>query len=186
MSRISNTLALAPDWEPLPQPVHPDLLVHSGLVGRDPSYSNLLTGWYYVKACIRLSDGPSWYLYARDAEGGNCFILGVFDTEGQLDFFLSLHRENPLKVPGLRADSMPWPPVTLDDGGELSFPRYVGVYLVGMKSYRVEADEVNAGLYFVNYRDRYHTEYLGEASEKDACLLLYSHFDARLRGCKMC
>ncbi|KEA62848.1 hypothetical protein ADIMK_2957 [Marinobacterium lacunae] len=113
-------------------------------------------------------------------------MLGVFDTPGQVDFFLSLHTDNPLKVPALRQfDAGPgW--LRLGRDGELHYPHYSGVYQVGLKSYRVMPVAAQEGMFNASYGDRDHVDYLGQGSEKEVCLLVYGHFDSRLRGCKLC
>jgi len=123
-----------------------------------------------------------WYLYAWNE--ASSWVLGVFDTRGQVDFFLALHSDNPLKVPAL-ALAVSGVPVRVERG-RLMYPRYAGVYRVGFKSYRVEADHLDADLLGMHYVDRYNSQFLGVAGEKEACLAIYSHFDSRLRGCKMC
>lgn len=128
-----------------------------------------------------------WYLYALSLTGEpSLWVLGVFDTPGQVDFFLSLHSDNPLKVPGLRQLEAGAGWLRVNDAGQVVYPHYSGVYQVGLKTYRVAAVVSQPGIYTASYGDRDHVEYLGEASEKEVCLLLYSHFDSRLRGCKLC
>ncbi|MEY3038237.1 MAG: hypothetical protein RL143_804 [Pseudomonadota bacterium] len=129
------------------------------------------------------------YLYAEglielglDERG--VWVLGVFDTSEQLQMFLALHNDNPLKVPALRIES-DWPVVSYTDANLESYAHYQGVYRVGFKSYRVTQTESETLL--VNYIDGYKSELLGEFNEEvEACLKVYSHFDARTRGCKMC
>ncbi len=129
------------------------------------------------------------YLYAeglielgQDERG--VWVLGVFDSREQLQMFLALHTDNPLKVPALRIESS-WPAVQFNEGELESYPTYQGVYRVGFKSYRVTPTE--SGTLLVEYIDGYKAELLGEfQGEVEACLKVYSHFDARTRGCKMC
>lgn len=125
-----------------------------------------------------------WYLYARAAATAAPHVLGVFDTAAQAELFLELHSFNPLKVPGLQVADGHWPPLWRDAQGQIQHLPYAGVYKVGLKSYRV--DILEDGRRALHYIDRYASQYLGEADEVDVCLLLYSHFDARLRGCSMC
>ena len=75
------------------------------------------------------------YLYAEglielglDEHG--VWVLGVFDTSEQLQLFLALHTDNPLKVPALRIESS-WPAVQFNEGELESYPTYQGVYRVG-------------------------------------------------------
>ncbi|KGK42328.1 hypothetical protein LH51_08225 [Nitrincola sp. A-D6] len=142
--------------------------------------------WRYLLVQVSESVGEiSWCLYALEQAQNKTYVLGVFDTRDQAEFYLALHSDNPLKVPALLTDELQWPMLELTTGGQLLRARYQGVYKVGLKSYRVQANE-ESDLLTLWYIDRYHTEYLGEAAEKEACLKIYSHFDARLRGCKMC
>lgn len=171
------------DWMPIE---------HSALLAGfccDHSDSLADTGkpvWRYLLVQVAESVGEtSWCLYALDQAENKTYVLGVFDTRDQAEFFLALHSDNPLKVPALLTDELQWPLLVLSAEGQLIRARYQGVYKVGLKSYRVQQDE-QSGLFTLTYIDRYHTEYLGEAAEKEACLMIYSHFDARLRGCKMC
>ncbi len=147
------------------------------------------------KYCYRLlkvthEAAASWYLYATSKDEGECsdiisYVLGVFDTCGQLSYFLDLHLEHELKVPALQITGL-INQVYYDDNGVLVFPEYAGVYRVGFKSYTVDIDEMQRDKRIVNYIQSYKTQYLGVFSEKDACIAIYSHFDQRLRGCKMC
>lgn len=137
--------------------------------------------WQYQLSCLEKQES-FWYLHAKEYENDQVFVLGCFDTRGQADFFLALHSMNPLNVPALVALDQGWPALLERD---IQQPVYAGTYRVGFKSYRVEKDP-DSGLLSLAYVDRYHTDYLGLATEKEACLLIYSHFDARLRGCKMC
>jgi len=138
--------------------------------------------FHYQRLAIRRDEEMFWYLYAWDES--DSWVLGVFDTAGQADFFLALHTDNPLKVPALKlVDS--GQPVRIE-AGRLVYPHYAGVYRVGFKSYRVEPDGVAPEQYDMYYIERYNSQFLGMATEKEACLAIYSHFDARLRGCKMC
>ena len=171
------------DWMPIEHSAllagfycdHHDCLVDSG----EPS-------WRYLLLQVSESaDELSWCLYALDLAENKTYVLGVFDTRDQAEFFLALHSDNPLKVPALLTRDLQWPLVELSADGQLIRAKYQGVYKVGLKSYRVQQDD-QSGLFTLTYIDRYHTEYLGEAAEKEACLIIYSHFDARLRGCKMC
>jgi hypothetical protein len=171
------------DWMPLEHPAllagfrcdHSDSLADSG----DPA-------WRYLLVQVSESAGEIfWCLYALDQAQNKTYVLGVFDTRDQAEFFLALHSDNPLNIPALLTDELRWPLLALSADGQLIRARYQGVYKVGLKSYRVQADDA-AGMFSLWYVDRYHTEYLGVAAEKEACLMIYSHFDARLRGCKMC
>jgi hypothetical protein len=111
------------------------------------------------------------------------WVLGVFDHFDQLQMFLALHNDNPLKVPALRIDQK-WPAVNYQKSTLIDYPHYQGVYRVGFKSYRV-SEEIDG--YLVDYIDGYKAEQLGVLeTEVEACLTLYSHFDSRTRGCKMC
>ena len=128
------------------------------------------------------------YLYAEGTlelglpERG-VWVLGVFDHFDQLQLFLALHHNNPLKVPALRIEQS-WPVVKYQEQSLIDYPHYSGVYRVGFKSYRV-TQEIDG--YRVEYLDGYKAELLGVlSSEVEACLALYSHFDSRTRGCKMC
>jgi len=141
----------------------------------------------YHRLGVEVAGEPWWYLYALALSGEPAlWVLGVFDTPGQVDFFLALHRDNPLKVPALRQLDAAAGWLQVDVEGRLSYPHYSGVYQVGLKSYRVEALADGSGHYRAHYADRDHVEYLGEATEKEICLKVYSHFDGRLRGCKLC
>lgn len=137
----------------------------------------------------RLNLNNRYYLYAEGLIelGGSergVWVLGVFDTVEQSDMFLALHIDNPLKVPALRIES-DWPVVQFTDASLDAFAHYQGVYRVGFKSYRVTPTESDTLL--VEYIDGYKSELLGECEgEVEACLKVYSHFDARTRGCKMC
>lgn len=136
----------------------------------------------YQRLGLQRAEETVWYLYAWNEVSS--WVLGVFDTAGQVDFFLALHSDNPLKVPALElAES--GVPVRVEQGW-LHYPGYAGVYRVGLKSYRVEPDQLDAALLSMHYIDRYNSQFLGVAGEKEACLTIYSHFDSRLRGCKMC
>lgn len=154
-----------------------------------PAQEQLLTlecahsnSFNYQRLAVRRSEEVFWYLYAWNATGSR--VLGVFDTSGQIDFFLALHSDNPLKVPALALQES-GSPVRVE-AGRLVYPRYAGVYRVGLKSYRVEPDNHQPLLLSMQYIDGYNSQLMGVASEKEACLAIYSHFDARLRGCKMC
>ena len=138
--------------------------------------------FHYQRLGLRRDGEMFWYLYAWNEEAA--WVLGVFDTPGQADFFMALHTDDPLKVPALEL-SASGAPVRVEQG-RLVYPRYGGVYRVGFKSYRVEPDSQNAALLSMHYIDRYNSQFLGVADEKEACLAIYSHFDSRLRGCKMC
>ncbi len=137
---------------------------------------------------LRLVLPTKEYLYAEgELELGQSergvWVLGVFDHFEQLQHFLALHNDNPLKVPALRIEQS-WPVVVYHEQSLLDFPRYSGVYRVGFKSYRVTQEP---GGYPVEYVDGYKAELLAVLeSEVEACLVLYSHFDSRTRGCKMC
>jgi hypothetical protein len=171
------------DWMPLD---HPALLTGFRCDHRESLVESTEPAWRY--RLVQLSESATeftWCLYALDQAQSKTYVLGVFDTRDQAEFFLALHSENPFKVPALLTDELQWPLLELNADGQLLRARYQGVYKVGLKSYRVQIDE-ESGLFTLAYVDRYHTEYLGEAAEKEACLMIYSHFDARLRGCKMC
>lgn len=137
---------------------------------------------------LRLVLPTQEYLYAEGTlELGlpdrGVWVLGVFDHFDQLQLFLALHHNNPLKVPALRIEQS-WPVVKYQEQSLIDYPHYSGVYRVGFKSYRV-TEEIDG--YRVEYLDGYKAELLGVlASEVEACLALYSHFDSRTRGCKMC
>jgi hypothetical protein len=141
----------------------------------------------YHRLGIEVAGEPYWYLYALSLRGEpSLWVLGVFDTPGQVDFFLALHNDNPLKVPALRQLDAGAGWLQVDQDGILQYPHYSGVYQVGLKSYRVEPIDDGSGRYRAHYADRDHIDYLGEANEKEICLKVYSHFDGRLRGCKLC
>lgn len=141
----------------------------------------------YHRLGVGVAGDPYWYLYALALSGEPAlWVLGVFDTPGQVDFFLALHSDNPLNVPALRQLDAAAGWLQVDTSGRLQYPHYSGVYQVGLKSYRVEALNDGSGHYRAHYADRDHEEYLGEAVEKEICLQVYSHFDSRLRGCKLC
>lgn len=118
-------------------------------------------------------------LYARSqTDPHQRLVLGVFDTPAQADLFVSLHQQNPLFVPALKA-AFDWP----ED--PLTVVHYEGVYRVGMKSYRVQA--LSESGWRVEYIEGYRAQLLGDAiSATDACMMVYNHFDGRLRGCKLC
>lgn len=140
----------------------------------------------YYRLGVEVEGEPYWYLYAMTlSEAPSLWVLGVFDTLGQVDFFLALHSNEPLWVPALQTleDDTEWLQVQADGG--LIYPHYAGIYRVGLKSYRV-SETADPGIYTATYADRDHVEYLGQANEKEICLRVYSHFDARLRGCKLC
>lgn len=178
----ANTTPWA-DWMPVE---HSALLAGFCCDHRDSLADTGDPVWRYLLVQVSESAGGiSWCLYALDQAENKTYVLGVFDTRDQAEFFLALHSDNPLKVPALLTRDLQWPLLELSVDGQLIRARYQGVYKVGLKSYRVQQDE-QSGLFTLTYIDRYHTEYLGEAAEKDACLMIYSHFDARLRGCKMC
>lgn len=160
-------------------PVLPgNLLDHSICRSRD---------FLYHRLGVQVDGEPYWYLYALSLTGEpSLWVLGVFDTAGQVDFFLALHSDNPLKVPALRQLEAGAGWLKLGADGELHYPHYSGIYQVGMKSYRVVPIASEPGLYSAGYGDRDHIDYLGQADEKEICLLVYSHFDSRLRGCKLC
>ena len=134
-----------------------------------------LNGWEYQ----RLQVAGALLLYARAfCEESETVVLGAFDTAQQADLFVALHQQNPLFVPALKVE-FSWPVV---DSAPVP---YEGVYRVGLKSYRVV--KLPDGAVQVEYSEGYKTELVGEAqSDVDACLLVYNHFDARLRGCKLC
>ena len=137
---------------------------------------------------LRLVLSTKEYLYAEgDLELGlsdrGVWVLGVFDHFEQLQFFLALHNDNPLKVPSLRIEQS-WPVVNYQESTLIDYPHYQGVYRVGFKSYRVTQENDECRVEFI---DGYKAELLGVVeTEVDACLTLYSHFDSRTRGCKMC
>lgn len=137
---------------------------------------------------LSVTETHAWYLYTSSpeqaADGVIDTVLGVFDTLDQLRFFLTRYDENRLFIPALKYRT-PWP-VCHIASNTLVYPRFEGVYRVGFKSYTVEVDTQNPELRVVHYIQDYRTQYLGCVPEKDACILLYSHFDQRLRGCKMC
>ncbi len=141
-----------------------------------------LEQWRYQRLLIETASESSCYLYVDDGE--QAWVLGVFDTLGQADFFLALHNQNPLFVPALLL-AEPAPAVQVLDGC-LAYPVYAGVYRVGFKSYNVEVLPELSGSVRADYIDHYRVESLGEGPEKEMCLQIYSHFDGRLRGCKMC
>ncbi len=137
---------------------------------------------------LRLALPTQHYLYTegpleKGQSDRGVWVLGVFDTFKQLQIFLALHNDNPLKVPALRLDQ-DWPVVKYQARSLIDYPHYSGVYRVGFKSYRV-TQEIDG--YRVDYIDGYRVELLGVfESEVEACLALYSHFDSRTRGCKIC
>lgn len=139
--------------------------------------------WRYQRLALTRSGEMFQYLYAMSSEG--VWVLGVFDTPGQADFFLALHNENPLMVPALLQAGMEGDAVRVEQG-RFRYPQYEGLYRVGFKSYRVDPDTDDASLKSLLYVDRYNSQGLGVLPEKEACLKIYSHFDGRLRGCKMC
>lgn len=139
--------------------------------------------WYYQRLAVERAGEVFHYLYARSPEC-TC-VLGVFDTPGQADMFLALHNENPLNVPALLQADLDGDAVRVEQG-VLCYPRYAGLYRVGFKSYRVENDSADPERRVLQYVDRYNSQGLGVLPEKEACLKIYSHFDGRLRGCKMC
>ncbi|PSL13205.1 hypothetical protein CLV44_11334 [Marinobacterium halophilum] len=139
--------------------------------------------WQYQRLALARAGEAFYYLYA--ASGAQVWVLGVFDTAGQADMFLALHNDNPLNVPALEQRGLQPPAVSVEEG-VLRYPRYAGMYRVGFKSYRVEPDMADADLLMLQYVERYNSQLLGVLPEKEACLAIYSHFDGRLRGCKMC
>ncbi|MBV1789592.1 hypothetical protein KQ940_16175 [Marinobacterium sp. D7] len=145
------------------------------------------TDFLYHRLGLDVDGEPYWYLYALSLTGApTLWVLGVFDTAGQVDFFLALHSDNPLKVPALRQFEAGPGWLQLNTAGQIHYPHYAGVYQVGLKSYRVVPVAAEPGLFSASYSDRDHVDYLGQASEKEICLLVYGHFDSRLRGCKLC
>ena len=141
-------------------------------IGDSPPDSNC---WEYQRLLV----AGAILLYARTlGEASETFVLGAFDTPQQADLFVALHQQNPLFVPALKVD-FSWPVAA-------SAPvPYEGVYRVGLKAYRVV--RLPDGAVQVEYSEGYKTELVGEAkSDVDACLLVYNHFDGRLRGCKLC
>ncbi len=132
----------------------------------------------------------TWYLYATSLNTGLHTdkieqVLGVFDTCGQLSFFLDLHVMNELRVPALKINRLNTSIYT-DEQGVFHYPHYAGVYRVGFKSYTVDISPDNLNQRIVHYIQSYKTQYLGVFEEKEACLAVYSHFDKRIRGCAMC
>ena len=146
---------------------------------------------YFLAHVFESPNSAHWRLYGMsktnlDAEFPSELnqILGVFDTEGQASYYVDLHSENPLFIPALTLRSCD---LDISKGIYVSnLPPYAGVYRVGFKSYVVAISERDPALRSLTYVDRYRTQYLGEANELESCLILYSHFDQRLRGCKMC
>lgn len=139
--------------------------------------------WRYQRLTLTRSGEAFHYLYTCTTEG--VWVLGVFDTPEQVDFFLALHNDNPLNVPALLQAGQAGNAVRVE-GGLLCYPRYEGLYRVGFKSYQVDRDSADPALRSLLYVDRYNSQGLGVLPEKEACLKIYSHFDGRLRGCKMC
>ncbi len=139
--------------------------------------------WRYQRLDLMRSGEAFHYLYAASSDG--VWVLGVFDTLGQVDFFLALHNDNPLQVPALMQAGLEGDAVRVEQG-QLCYPRYEGLYRVGFKSYQVDRDAVDSNSRSLMYVDRYNSQGLGVLPEKEACLKIYSHFDGRLRGCKMC
>ncbi len=139
--------------------------------------------WRYQRLTLKRSGELFCYLYASSPEA--VWVLGVFDTPGQADFFLALHNENPLMVPALQQAGLAGAAVRIEQG-VLRYPSYEGLYRVGFKSYQVDRDAVDDSLRSLMYVERYNSQGLGVLPEKEACLKIYSHFDGRLRGCKMC
>ncbi|MBT00201.1 MAG: hypothetical protein CMI01_16210 [Oceanospirillaceae bacterium] len=185
---MRNLTIKASSWKPqalpgdLNQDQHP--VVGSGLLSHDICRSD---AFLYHRLAVDVSGEVHWYLYALALTGEpSLFVLGVFDTPGQVDFFLALHSDNPLKVPALRQLEAGAGWLRVDEEGVLTYPHYAGIYQVGLKSYLVEPLAEHPGWVSARYADRDHVEYLGEGTEKEMCLSVYSHFDARLRGCKMC
>ncbi len=129
------------------------------------------------------------YLYAfgretPDQQAGS-YILGVFDLKAQAEHFLHLHRLNHLNIPCLRV-GRDQPMVQVEGDHLIDYQRYEGVYTVGLKSYRVYHPN-DSDLLRIEYMDRYQVELLGETDDEvQSCLWVYSHFDARLRGCRVC
>lgn len=160
-------------------PVLPDNLMDYSICRSD--------SFLYHRLGVEEGGERYWYLYALSLTGEpSLWVLGVFDTPEQVDFFLALHSDNPLNVPGLRQLEAGAGWLRVNDAGKPVYPHYTGVYQVGLKTYRVAAVSSQPGLYTASYGDRDHVEYLGESSEKEICLMVYSHFDGRLRGCKLC
>lgn len=139
--------------------------------------------WRYQRLAVERDGEILYYLYA--CSDGDVWVLGVFDTAAQGDFFLALHNDNPLNVPALLQAGLKGDAVRVEQG-QLRYPHYEGLYRVGFKSYQVERDSLDSGLRSLVYVDRYNSQGLGVLPEKEACLKIYSHFDGRLRGCKMC
>lgn len=174
---MRNLSVQATPWQSVEYAEVPRLVSGEALLSLDECRFD---GWRYQRLLLERAGERFCYLYADD--GQVAWVLGVFDTAGQADFFLALHNDNSLKVPALRLNTEA-PSVRLESG-VLVYPCYAGVYRVGFKSYLVDRDD--SGATRVQYIDRYKTQMLGEGGEKDMCLAVYSHFDARLRGCKMC
>lgn len=139
--------------------------------------------WTYQRMLLMRGTEAFYYLYASSAD--KTWVLGVFDTADQAEFFLALHNDNPLNVPALEVSGLAGLAVRVEQG-VLRYPDYKGLYRVGFKSYRVEPDSGDERLRTLLYVDRYNSQLLGVLPEKEACLAIYSHFDGRLRGCKMC
>ncbi len=127
----------------------------------------------------------SFYLYARRDTHQQAYVLGVFDTRDQAVIFTDLHVENELTVPALALAGGCKAFVCLLDG-QLHWIPYAGFYKVGHKSYQVEIDVADNRLRLVHYVQNYKAEYLGQATEKEACLLIYNHFFKRVSGCSLC
>ncbi len=139
--------------------------------------------WCYQRLALWRSGEVFHYLYASSSEG--VWVLGVFDTPAQVDFFLALHNHNPLQVPALLQVGLEGDAVRVEQG-VLCYPHYEGLYRVGFKSYQVDQEGEDPNMRSLIYVDRYNSQGLGVLPEKEACLKIYSHFDGRLRGCKMC
>lgn len=137
--------------------------------------------FHYYLYTLQEGAETSCYLYAWELQPQRAYVLGVFDTRSQALWFVELHRSNLLKVPAL-ITSLEQPVFV---SGVWHQP-YEGVYRVGHKSYRVTCSGEETDLHSVDFIDRYKVQHLGVFPEKEGCLQVYSHFDARLRGCSMC
>lgn len=174
---MRNLSIQATPWQPSQSAEMPRLALGESLVSLDECRFD---DWHYQRLLLERKGERFCYLYAD--QGRDAWVLGVFDTPGQAEFFLALHNDNPLKVPALKLNTLA--PAVRIEQGMLVYPHYVGVYRVGFKSYLVE--RAGNTTMQAQYIDRYKTQMIGEGGEKEMCLAVYSHFDARLRGCKMC
>lgn len=144
----------------------------------------------YYRLSLECPDQLTLYLYAVEKKQQFGYVLGVFDSEGQLDWFLQQHRLNALNVPALRVEMTGEQFFANIESAQLiDFQDFQGVYRVGYKSYqvvRLEQSLVEDKSYLLSFIDRYKVTELGTFNEKDACVELYNHFFNRLSGCKMC